>query len=470
MRSRALLVALVIALAAAGGALYLGHRTSASVQPPPAGLSVATTGNLGDLFGGTPDDEQLLSIALQQLERQFYKPIDPQTPFQGETRALLSYLRSKHIAATLPHETATGDPAVDASHLEDELAYAESHYGSRLAAGDSGQLLETAIGGIMASVDDPYTVYLSPREIRQLDEALAGGNFGGIGVYIYPLRNGDIVVQPLDGMPASHAGMKALEVLDTVDGARVHGLSPDKVQELIRGRAGTTVTITAHAYQKPKRERTYRIVREIIHVPTVHAKIENDIDYIRLSEFGETSANEMHAALLDGRARGAKGYILDLRDNGGGLVDAAVDIVSFFVPSGQTVVAEVDRDGHRSVQVANGTMIAGLRPLVILVNKYTASASEITSGALQDYRLATLVGTQTFGKGVVQSIYVMPGDAGALKITTARYVTPNGRDIQHRGIRPDVIVDQSIDPRLIDTPADKQLLAAKARIGQLLHR
>jgi carboxyl-terminal processing protease len=115
-------------------------------------------------------------------------------------------------------------------------------------------------------------------------------------------------------------------------------------------------------------------------------------------------------------------------------------------------------------------MIDGLQPVVILVNKYTASASEITAGALQDYRLATLVGTQTFGQGVVQSIYPMPGDAGALKITTARYVTPNGRDIQHRGIRPDVLIDQSVDPRLIDTPADKQLAAAKARIGQLLHR
>ncbi len=114
-------------------------------------------------------------------------------------------------------------------------------------------------------------------------------------------------------------------------------------------------------------------------------------------------------------------------------------------------------------------MIDGLQPLVILVNKYTASASEITAGALQDYHLATLVGTQTFGKGVVQSIYPMPDDAGALKITTARYVTPSGRDIQHHGIEPDVIVDQSVDPRLIDTPADKQLAAAKARIEQLLH-
>lgn len=406
-------------------------------------------------------DEQMIEVALTALDRQYYKPIDPQAPFRGERTALVSYLRSSHISPAVPEETATGDVSVDAERLNDELSYAEEHYGGKVPGGNEA-LLERALSGIMDSVDDPYTVYLSPREIRALDEALAGGDFGGIGVYIYPMKNRDSFIEPLEDMPAARAGMKPLEVLDMVDGVRIHGLAPDRVQDLIRGRSGTTVVITAYPMGNPHRIYTYRIVREIIHVPTVRAKIENGYDYIRLSEFGETSAQEIHAALLDGRARGARGYILDLRDNGGGLVDSAVAIVSYFIPKGEPIVAEVDRAGDRQVQSADGRMISGLRPLAIIVNKFTASASEITAGALQDYGIATLVGTQTFGKGVVQSIYRMPNDDGALKITTARYVTPKGRDIQHKGIRPNIIVDQSIDPRLIDTPADRQLAAAKA--------
>ncbi len=203
-------------------------------------------------------------------------------------------------------------------------------------------------------------------------------------------------------------------------------------------------------------------MREIIHVPTVRAKIEDGIDYVRLSDFGTTSGDEVRAALLDGHAKGAKAYILDLRDNGGGLLDAAVSISSLFIPQG-TIVSTIRRDGQRTSEEALGDAIGGLHPLVILVNKYTASASEITAGALQDYHLATLIGTRTFGKGVVQSIFPLP-DQGALKITTARYLTPAGRDIQHHGIQPDVVVEQDPNPSLMDTPADKQLAAAKARL------
>jgi carboxyl-terminal processing protease len=190
--------------------------------------------------------------------------------------------------------------------------------------------------------------------------------------------------------------------------------------------------------------------------------MESGLDYIRLSDFGTTSADEMRKALLDGRAHGARGYILDLRDNGGGLLDAAVEISSLFIPQG-TIVSTIRRDGQKTSEDALGDAIGGLQPLAILVNKYTASASEITAGALQDYHLATLVGTRTFGKGVVQSIFPL-ADEGALKITTARYVTPAGRDIQHHGIEPNVAIAQDPNPALIDTPADKQLAAAKARL------
>jgi carboxyl-terminal processing protease len=345
------------------------------------------------------------------------------------------------------------------------LAYAQTRYGTQLGPKGDTDLTEIALRGIMNSVKDPYTVYLSPREIQGLQESLNGGNFGGIGVYIYQLKDGRIIVQPIDEMPALKAGMKAGEIVDTVDGKPVKGMALDLVEKLIRGEAGSVVTLATHPYAKPGQERTYKIVREIIHVPTVRAKMEDGYDYIRLSDFGQTSADEVRKALLDGQSKGAKGYILDLRDNGGGFLDAAVDISSFFVPEG-TIVATIDRDGVRTESSATGKVIPGLKPLVILVNKYTASASEITSGALQDYHLATLIGTKTFGKGVVQNIYQTP-DQGALKITTARYVTPAGRDIQHKGIVPDIVVPQNEDPGLIDTPADKQLAAAKARLHAL---
>jgi carboxyl-terminal processing protease len=171
-------------------------------------------------------------------------------------------------------------------------------------------------------------------------------------------------------------------------------------------------------------------------------------------------------AMLAGKAQHVRGYILDLRDNGGGLLQAAVQISSLFIPSG-TIVSTIDRAGKSTSNSATHESI-GAAPLVILVNKYTASASEITAGAVQDYKAGTLIGTKTFGKGVVQSIYPT-SDGGALKITTAKYVTPLGRDIQHKGIEPDVVVDQSVEVP-IGSPADVQLAAAKSYLRRIARR
>ena len=455
-RLRALLAALVVILIAAAGAGYALNRSAAlRAATDDGGFQVATTGDVRELINDSNTQSQLLDVAVTKLESSYYKPVDPQTPPRGEAKALDDYLKSKRIA---------GASVPDNGNVSQILAYAQSHYASKLGPTAATDLTETALRGVMNSVDDPYTVYLSPKEIQGLQESLSGGNFGGIGVYIYQLKDGQVLVQPIDGLPASRAGVKPGEVVDAVDGKPVKGMTLDRVEQLIRGPEGTTVRIRTHPYNKTG-ERTYAIAREVIHVPTVRAKMEDGYDYIRLSDFGTTSADEVRKALVDGRAHGAKGFILDLRNNGGGLLDAAVKISSYFIPHG-TIVATIDRQGNRSEEDALGTAIGGLQPLVILVNKYTASASEITSGALQDYHLAKLIGTKTFGKGVVQSIYPMP-DSGALKITTAKYVTPLGRDIQHKGIMPDIVVDQNADPALIDTPADKQLAQAKATLKQL---
>lgn len=465
VRIRALLGALILVVAAVG-AFFIAQRTQAVRQQ---GLDVATTGDVRDLFdpigSGSP---QMAGVAVRKLEESYYKPVDADAVVTAEQSALRAYLHAKKVPdVALPPANANGNGAEDADLAVSQLAYAQQHYADKLGTTGRNDLSEAALRGIMNSMKDPYTVYLSAREYQGLHESLSGGNFGGIGVYIYQLKDGRIVVQPIEGMPAARAGMKPGEVVDTVGGKPVRGLALDRVETMIRGEQGTTVDLTTHPYKGGGRERTYTIVRDVIHVPSVRAKMEGDIDYIRLADFGESSGDEVRTALLDGHAKGAKGYILDLRDNGGGLLETAVQISSLFVPQG-TIVSTIRRDGERTTSEALGTAIGGLQPLVILVNKYTASASEITAGALQDYHLATLIGTKTFGKGVVQSIFPTP-DQGALKITTARYVTPLGRDIQHRGIEPDVTVNQDVDPALIDTPADKQLAAAKARLHSLPH-
>ncbi|GAC1357118.1 MAG: hypothetical protein NVSMB31_17640 [Vulcanimicrobiaceae bacterium] len=465
---RALTAALIVVAVALAGALYLGYRSGlqAAAQPSTELSTDVASVDLGSLLGSGTPDERLIDLAFRRVEETFYKPINAQTLLDGEHHGLIAYLRDKHVrGASLPNVVATGDAMQDKSRINAQLAFAQKRYGPQ--AGNV-QLTQAAIRGMMDALKDPYTVYLSPREIQGLNESLEGGNFGGIGVYIVQdPRSGDILVDPIEALPAARSGMKPGDVVVAVDGQSTKGMKLDSVERLIRGPAGTTVHIATHPFKKAS-HKIFTIVRETIHVPTVKAKMESGYDYIRLSDFGETSAGEIKTALLYGKAHHAKGYILDLRNNGGGLLEAAVRISSYFVPQGP-IVSTINRQGAKDTQDALGTALGGLTPTVILVNKFTASASEITAGALQDYKLAELIGTKTFGKGVVQSIYPLP-DNGALKITTARYVTPLGRDIHHKGIDPDIVVTQKPDPSLIDTPHDQQLAAAKAYLKRTAPR
>ncbi|HLI95833.1 MAG TPA: S41 family peptidase [Candidatus Baltobacteraceae bacterium] len=470
--ARWLFAALLLVAAAFAGAYYVrAVHANATVAAQDSGdTDQVASLDVGNVLGPQMVDEQLLGLAYRQVERVYYKPVDTPSLVHGEHSGLETYLRealkAKHVSVTpqLPQPQAPDDQVQGVHTLDGQLAYAQDHYARYLGKDGRDQLTEAALAGMLGSLHDPYTVYLAPDQIRALNEELNGGDFGGIGVFIYQLKDGQVLVQPIDGLPAARAGMSSDEIVQSVNGESVHGLTLDRVERMIRGPQGSTVTIITHPYKKTS-EREYHIKREIIHVPTVHAKMEDGYEYIRLSDFGETSASEVRKALEDGKAHGAKGTILDLRDNGGGLLTAAVDISSLFVPSGP-VVTEIDRFGNRDVQDATGDVVQGVEPVVVLVNGYTASASEITAGALQDYKLATLIGTKTFGKGVVQGIFSMP-NGGALKITTQRYVTPKGRDIQHKGIEPDVVVPQSIDLSYIDSPKDKQLAAAKAFLQHL---
>jgi carboxyl-terminal processing protease len=461
-RIRLLLAVAIVALSALGGAAYAGRAAATSIV---SDLPVADL-DINALVGAGDSDKRVVETAYEQVEHSYYETVDAQRLVDGETKALNCLITDcikrprtvGHGPLTAGH--ATGSSIHDLALIEGAIDTVNAHYPG---AGSKSQVTDVAVGGMLGGLGDPYTTYLSADAMRALDEELKGGNFGGIGVYIgKDPKSGAILVDPIEGNPAIRAGMRTGDAIIAVDNQLTAGLPIDDVERRIRGPRGTIVALRVKRHTG-NTVATIRVTREVVHVPSVRAKIEDGFSYVRLSDFGQTSAEEVRDAFVAAKKQGVKGYILDLRNNGGGLLDAAVDISSLVVHHG-TIVATIDRAGHREVRSASGGAIDPL-PLVLLVNKYTASASEITAGALQDDHLATLVGTKTFGKGVVQSLYELP-KGGALKITTARYVTPNGRDIQHKGIVPDVVLDQRVDLPIIDTPADKQLAAAKAILRQ----
>ncbi len=454
------MAAVLVAAAALGGAAYVG-RASADDGAVISQSGTRIAGLDLSLLAGSSGDanRDMIAMAYNRVQSAYYKQFDDQTLLTGERKALVGLLRDHKVQnPVIPALAATGDRSRDLALVQNSVTSAEKLYPK---AATNDEYTQAAISGMLGALGDPYTVYLSQAEIKGLEEQLAGGNFGGIGVYIaQDQKTGAIVVDPIEGNPAIKAGVRPGDIIVSVDDQSTLGQKLDAVERRIRGPLGTAVSLRI---RRPNSSVTQlvRVTRAEIHVPSVRAKMESGIDYVRLADFGQTSADEVRAAMLDGKRRHARGYILDLRNNGGGLLDAAVDISSLFIGQG-TIVSTIDRGGDKESKPATGRAI-GAVPLVILVNKYTASASEITAGAVQDYRVGTLVGTKTFGKGVVQSLYNMP-DRSALKITTARYVTPLGRDIHHKGIVPDVTIDQRVDLPIIDTANDKQLAAAKSII------
>jgi carboxyl-terminal processing protease len=306
---------------------------------------------------------------------------------------------------------------------------------------DTTLMMQGAIRGMLAALDDPHTSYMDP-ELYSLEEQSLAGEYEGIGAYIDTSGDYVEIISPITGSPAEAAGLKSGDLIVGIDGEDMTGVSGDVVHALILGPAGTDVTLTV------KRESLdepfdVTITRAKIIVPSVESRMledEDNLAYVRINIFGEDTADDLHNQLRELMKNDPRGLVLDLRGNGGGYLDTAIDVVSEFIDSGVVVYEEYGDGSRDSYDVKRGGLATEI-PLVVLVDEGTASASEITAGAIQDYERGILVGTTTYGKGSVQNWLALVNDQGAIRVTIARWLTPSGRQINEIGIEPDYVVE-----------------------------
>jgi carboxyl-terminal processing protease len=314
---------------------------------------------------------------------------------------------------------------------------------------DDAMLIDSAINGMLSALD-PHSAYLNPKSFRDM-QVQTKGEFGGLGIEVTMEQGSGVVkvVSPIDDTPAAKAGLMANDLITHLDGEQIVGLSLEQAVEKMRGPVNTPIvlTIVRRGKEDPF---DVRIVRDVIRINAVKSRLEGDIVYVKISTFNEqTHANlvKQVEALKKQLGRAARGFIVDLRNNPGGLLDQAINVSDAFLDKGAIVltkgrlVEETQRANARPGDIADG------KPIVVLVNGGSASASEIVAGALQDHRRATIVGTRSFGKGSVQTIIPLGGN-GAIRLTTARYYTPSGRSIQAKGIEPDIVIEQELPPEL----------------------
>ncbi len=329
----------------------------------------------------------------------------------------------------------TGLPLNEVRALSEVFGKIKENYVEEV---DDATLLENAIRGMLTGLD-PHSSYLDREAFQELRVGTTG-EFGGLGIVV-GLEDGFVkVVSPIDDTPAQRAGIKAGDLIVRLDDTPVKGMTLDDAVKLMRGKPGTSITllIVREGVEKPI---SVTLVRDRIHVKSVKQRmLEAGYGYVRITQFQERTGAELKAAIRKlEKENGAslRGLVLDLRNNPGGLLDAAVEVADVFVDSGVIVTVQGrTEDNHLKHQASPAVLVDGV-PLVVLVNGGSASASEIVAGALQDHKRGVIIGKQTFGKGSVQTVVPL-GNGTALKLTTARYYTPSGRSIQAKGIVPDI--------------------------------
>ncbi len=318
--------------------------------------------------------------------------------------------------------------------------YLGREYGDR-------QQAYVAIREMLEKLNDPYTRFMDPEQFRDM-QIDTSGELTGVGIQLSQDAETEelVVVAPIEDTPASQAGVLAKDVITKIDGQSTEGMDVNAAVALIRGPVGSEVTLTL---RRGTEEMDVKLERTRIEIHPVKYTLQTTqsvgkVGYIRLNQFSANAADEMREAIQTLEQQGVAGYILDLRSNPGGLLYASIDIARMWLQDG-VIVSTVNRQGVSERERANNTALTD-KPLVVLVDGGSASASEILSGALQDNDRATLVGSQTFGKGLVQSVRGL-GDGSGLAVTVAKYLTPSGRDINHEGISPDIVLDLTDEQR-----------------------
>jgi carboxyl-terminal processing protease len=390
--------------------------------------------------------------SFQLLTSTYYNPVDPQTLLAAASDALAEAARKHGVAIPPPALSVKGDGDATSAELQSAIASA-----ANAAHASPSDFAYAAIDAMAKATNDRYTQFFTPAEFKAFNEALDPSRIGGIGVMIEPdAASGCVRISyVLPGTPAERAGLQIGDVITAVDGFSTKGLGVDGTSRRLRGKAGTVVAVSL---QRAGRPAVDSITREDVQPPTVVYKmLPGAIGYVWVMEFGRDTPNEFDTAMARLNQLGAKALILDLRNDGGGYVNSALEISSRFIANKALVT--VEERGQHPTTIDSGSDPSITLPVTVLVNQYTASASEITAGALQDDAIGMLIGVRTFGKGVMQTLTPLP-DGAAIKITTAHYLTPNNRDINLRGIDPDVAVVENQDARFGEVDKDAQLRTA----------
>ena len=313
---------------------------------------------------------------------------------------------------------------------------------------DEQKMMEAAINGMLTSLD-PHSSYMNAKEFADMN-VKTKGEFGGLGIEV-TMENGVVkVMSPYDGTPAAKAGILANDLIVKIDGKDVQGITLNEAVDKMRGAVNTPITLTIVREKRDPFD--VKLVRDVIKIESVKSSIEaNDVGYVRISTFNEQADSGLQKAIndLDAKMGGKeKGFILDLRNDPGGLLQQAIAVCDVFMEKGEVVSTrgrnadQVERYAAQKGDLTNG------KKLVVLINGGSASASEIVAGALQDQKRATIIGTRSFGKGSVQTIIPL-GNEGAIRLTTQRYYTPSGRSIQAKGINADIVIEQPLPPELL---------------------
>jgi len=319
-------------------------------------------------------------------------------------------------------------------------------------------LIAGAVKGMVSSLGDPHSIYMDAKMYKEF-MIETEGSFGGVGIVIGVKDKMLTVVSPIEGTPSEKAGIKSGDQIIKIDGNDSKDMALDEAVSKIRGLEGSTVTLTIRRGSEPLKD--YALTRSNIQIKTVAGKMLPDqIGYIRISMFNENTGSDFTQKFKELEKEGMKAIVLDLRDNPGGLLEESVKVASLLVPKGP-IVSVVTRDGQREVHSSN--LEAVKYPVTVLVNGGSASASEIVSGAIQDTGVGMLVGTKTYGKGSVQTVIRL--DGGAIKLTIAKYLTPNDRSINGIGIEPDVKIEMEKDA-VRDVQLDKAVEIVKEKISK----